>query len=377
MQNKETIKKKKVVHITTVHPPFDTRIFYKECVSLAQDNFEVYLIHTKSENFDANKFKENKIKPVLLNKPSNRLNRIIKSTKLALKEALKLKADIYHLHDPELLLIANKLKKSGAMVVYDMHEDYYTSIEQKKYIFKPLRLLIANLFRTYEKRKLKNLKLIIAEKYYKDSFPQGKTILNYPVLENNYKGISFKNNNRLLYTGNVTEDRGALIHSEIPTYVDGVKVKFVGKCSSKVANKMKRFEEQKDRIEIKGVDEFISREEIDKEYNNNYWLAGLAIFPPTEHYMEKELTKFFEYMYAGLPMIVSDFPKWKEFVEKHQCGIAVKYNNRDEIKAAINYFNNNPDIAKKMGENGQKAIIEELNWSKEAQKLIDLYKSFS
>src|SRR5699024_6134465 len=109
----------------------------------------------------------------------------------------------------------------------------------------------------------------------------------------------------------------------------------------------------------------------------NYMLEVLVKFTTTEHYMEKELTKFFEYMYAGLPMIVSDFPKWKEFVEKHQCGIAVKYNNRDEIKAAINYFNNNPDIAKKMGENGQKAIIEELNWSKEAQKLIDLYKSFS
>src|SRR5699024_12570220 len=119
MQNKETIKKKKVVHITTVHPPFDTRIFYKECVSLAQDNFEVYLIHTKSENFDANKIKDNKIKPVLLNKPSNRLNRIIKSTKLALKEALKLKADIYHLHDPELLLIQNKQKKREVNDIYD------------------------------------------------------------------------------------------------------------------------------------------------------------------------------------------------------------------------------------------------------------------
>src|SRR5699024_773142 len=133
--------RKRIVHITTVHPPFDTRIFYKECMSLADAGYEVYLIHTESTDFDENKFKESNIKPVLLKRQNGRIIRILKGTKEALYEALKLKADIYHIHDPELLLISSKLKKSGAKVVYDMHEDYHTSIMQKEYIPKILRTI--------------------------------------------------------------------------------------------------------------------------------------------------------------------------------------------------------------------------------------------
>src|SRR5690625_7060450 len=85
-------------------------------------------------------------------------------------------------------------------------------------------------------------------------------------------------------------------------------------------------------LEFHGIDKFIPLEENDKEYTNEKWLAGLAIFPPTEHYRKKELTKFFEYMNAGLPIISSDFPVWKEFMDTYECGIAVDPNNDDEIK---------------------------------------------
>lgn len=376
VNNEETYEQKRVVHITTVHPPFDTRIFYKECASLAKANHEVYLIHTQSNDFDLNKFEEYDIKPIVLPKHKGRVRRVLKGTKDALNEALKLKADIYHLHDPELLLISDELIKTGATVVYDMHEDNYTSLLQKTYIFKPLRYLMANFLRMYENNKTGRLEIVIAEKYYQNSFPMSVKILNYPILNDKTKDISYTNNKRLLYTGNVNEQRGALIHAKIPSYMSDVEVKFVGRCRSGLVDQMKELSGGERRIEIRGIDEFISREEIDREYNDKKWLAGIAIFPPTDHYMKKELTKFFEYMYAGLPMIVSDFPEWKTFIEKHQCGITVPYNDEKAIKNAINYLIDNPESARKMGENGQKAVIEELNWSNEAEKLLKLYDSF-
>lgn len=377
MNNKKTCELKKIVHISTVHPPYDTRIFYKECASLAKANHEVYLIHTQSKDFDFNKFKKYGVKPIVLDKQKGRIQRILKGTKQALREALKLKADVYHLHDPELLIISNALKKTGATVVYDMHEDNYTSIIQKKYMFKPLRYLIANLFRYYEKKKISKIKLIIAEKYYEKNFPAGVRILNYPILNSSTNEISYTNNKKLLYTGNVTEDRGAFIHSKIPSYMNDIKIKFVGKCNSELANQMKLISGKERGIEIKGINEFVSREEIDQEYNDREWLAGLAIFPPTEHYMKKELTKFFEYMYAGLPMIVTDFPEWEKFIDKYKCGITVQYNSEKSIKNAINYLIDNPERAKEMGENGRKAIVEELNWSKESKKLLNFYNTFN
>lgn len=367
----------KIAHITTVHPPFDTRIFHKECKSLASAGYNVYLIHTESSDYDEKKFRDYKIKPIKLSKQTGRIKRLFKGTKQALNEARKLEADIYHIHDPELLLIASRLKKTGAKVIYDVHEDYYTGIMQKSYIPKLIRKLLAYCFKLFEKIKLRDVEVILAEKYYEDIYPKGIKVLNYPILERNKGNIAYNNNNKLIYTGNVTKDRGALIHAKIPSYIENIEVSFIGKCTYDLSQKMIEISENNHRVNFKGIDEFVSRIDIDKEYNEKKWLAGLAIFPPTDHYMKKELTKFFEYMYAGLPIIVSDFPRWKEFVEKYQCGIAVKFNDRDEIKDAINYLSSNPDKAKKMGENGRKAIIEELNWNKEAQKLIGFYNSFS
>ena len=40
----------RVCHITTVHKENDNRIFYKECVSLSKNNFEVFLLCAGAES---------------------------------------------------------------------------------------------------------------------------------------------------------------------------------------------------------------------------------------------------------------------------------------------------------------------------------------
>src|SRR5699024_2123598 len=117
-----------------------------------------------------------------------------------------------------------------------------------------------------------------------------------------------------------------------------------------LADKMfKAAGDKKSSVHIKGIDQFIVKDEIDTMYVQENWLAGIAIFPPTAHYMKKELTKFFEYMNAGLPIICSNFPIWKKFIKTYQCGIAVDPANDDEIKQALETLRENPDLAIQMG----------------------------
>ena len=365
---------KRVVHITTVHHPYDPRIYHKECMSLQQARYDVTLI-AKEANEGVRENTE--ITHIPLKQYSNRFKRIVFATIEAYKTSKKLKADIYHFHDPELLLVGWLLKKKDNIVIYDIHEDYVTSILQKDYINKAMRKLIAKIYKLMEKFLIKNMELCLAEKYYYDIYKRGIQILNYPTINKKFMNAHpdhRKVEDKLVYTGNVTVERGALIHAKIPRIHDSVSVHFVGKCARELSEEMYRIAgNQATKISIEGIDHFVEKEDIEYHYLSHHWLAGIALFPPTEHYMKKELTKFFEYMNVGLPIICSNFPLWKEFIETYQCGIAVDPYNETEINEAIEYLRNNQEEAKVMGQNGRKAVIEELNWNSEATKLIKWY----
>ena len=113
--------------------------------------------------------------------------------------------------------------------------------------------------------------------------------------------------------------------------------------------------------------------EIARHYGQGA-LAGLAIFPHNPHYLKKELTKFFEYMAVGLPIIASDFPVWRQLIEDNGVGICVDPENTEAVASSIRYLSANPEIAYKMGQKGKELVATEFNWQNEAVKLFTLYE---
>lgn len=404
-------RSKRVVHMTTVHHPLDTRIYYKECQSLQAAGYDVTLIAPNIEDEEqALKLKQSSMRVITFKKPRNRLFRMLFSTLRVYKTARQLQADYYHFHDPELLLVAALLKRKHNVVIFDVHEDYETSIMLKDYLSKPLRRVFASIYSLIEKILTKNMHLCLAEKYYKNKYPQGTCILNYPLLDSlsnrhqdevqqnkakakassrlnggaknstapnlgtNAPGCHNGMRNKLIYTGNVSLERGAGIHAGLPLIDSQLEVYFIGKCPQKLASQMYEVAgDQRERIIIEGIDRYIPREEIDAWYHRHDWLAGLALFPPLKHYMQKELTKFFEYMAAGIPIICSNFPVWKQFIEEYACGLTVNPYDTLEIKEAVEYLKANPNKAREMGENGRRAVLQRLNWETEEKKLVRWY----
>ena len=92
----------RVCHVTSVHPSKDVRIFYKECVSLAKE-YEVFLIapNVKDEYTEC-------IHIVGVPLPQSRIRRIF-SLNRVFKKAMDVNAEVYHLHDPELMILGRKL----------------------------------------------------------------------------------------------------------------------------------------------------------------------------------------------------------------------------------------------------------------------------
>ncbi len=369
--------KKKAVHMTTVHHPYDPRIYHKQCRSLQEAGFDVTLIARRDPNGSV---RPAPIEHVPLRTYKSRLSRMVFGTVDAYRKAKAIDADIYTFHDPELLPAGWLLRKTGSAVVYDVHEDYITSIMQKDYLSGAAKRMVAAGYKFLEKFFIKDMGVSLAEKYYRDAYPDGVWILNYPVVNERFLAHERSGHaeDSVLYTGNVSHVRGALYHAKLPNIDPDLDVHFIGKCPSALAEEMYQTAgEGKSRLHIEGIDSFVEKGRIEDKYLERHWLAGLAIFPKTEHYRNKELTKFFEYMNAGLPIICSDFPVWQAFVDKYACGIAVDPEDDDAIKAALRYLKENPEAARQMGENGRRAVAQELNWQTQERILIKWYDALS
>jgi glycosyltransferase involved in cell wall biosynthesis len=103
-------------------------------------------------------------------------------------------------------------------------------------------------------------------------------------------------------------------------------------------------------------------------------VAGLVTLHPVPNHIDSQPNKMFEYMSAGIPVIASDFPLWREIVLGNRCGLCVNPMDPSAIAEAISYLIENPDEAREMGENGRRAVVERYNWSIEEAKLLSFYR---
>ena len=361
-----------ICHLTTAHTRNDVRIFHKECVSLAKvANFNVNLIVADGKK-DEIKYNV-KIQSVI--KLNGRLNRFFKTTKNVYKKAIEINADIYHLHDPELIFVGLKLLNKGKKVVFDAHEDVPKQLLGKPYLNTVLLFFLSKTFSLFENYACKKYSYIITatptikEKFLKIN-KNTQDINNFPILKEFSKDIKWgEKKDEVCYIGGISKIRGI---NEIVTAFDDVseiKLNLAGNFVEKnIENDVK---------EMKGWKQvnnfgYVDRDEINDILSISK--AGLVTLYPIINYKESLPVKMFEYMAAGIPVIYSNFDLWKGIVEKENCGIAVDPLIPSEINNAIKYIILNPKEAELMGQNGKKAVFSKYNWNVEENKLINVYK---
>ena len=105
--------KYKVAHLSSAHNDMDVRIFHKECSTLANlgmensIDFEVHLVLNGVQERVENNVTIHSVAPC-----AGRLKRMWKTVNEVYQKAKEIDADVYHLHDPELLRVALKLKRA-------------------------------------------------------------------------------------------------------------------------------------------------------------------------------------------------------------------------------------------------------------------------
>jgi glycosyltransferase involved in cell wall biosynthesis len=308
--------------------------------------------------------------------PRNRIERILKTGKKIYKKALEINADVYHFHDPELIPIGLKLRKKGKKVIYDIHEDVPRQILYKDYIFKPIRKLISLCFEIYENYSSKKFNaLITATPFINHRFlklnKNSININNYPIIKEFDINVKLEHKKReICYIGGISAIRGIKELIDSMEYIDG-NLNLAGKFETEQFRKEVIIKNGWKKVKEYG---FVNREKVRKILSNS--ILGLAIFYPVKNHINAQPNKIFEYMSAGIPVIASDFPLWKEIIEKNNCGICVNPLKPEKIAEAVNYLLNNPELSEKMGKNGRKMIEKKYNWKNENKKLLKIYSKF-
>lgn len=361
----------KVCHMTSAHPSEDVRIFLKECTSLAAGGYDVYQV-ARGESGE-----KNGIHLVGVGQPSGgRLTRMTSFSKRIYEAALALDADVYHFHDPELLPYGLKLKRKGKKVIFDSHEHTAEAILEKTWIFTPLRKLIHWGFSAYQAYVCQRLDAVISVtphlvEYFHAIQPKTVQVANYPMFTENVV-VPNVLSKCLMFAGGISRQWN---HHHVVQALEqhpDCRYCLCGSVDDGYLEQLERLAGWK-QVDYLGR---ISHARVAEEMSR--CSVGVALLSPGHNtdWQKGTMgnTKIFEEMMAGLPVVCTNFLLWKEFVDRYQCGICVDPANVDEIADAIRYLLDNPEEAKRMGENGRRAVKEEFNWGVEEKKLLALYE---
>jgi glycosyltransferase involved in cell wall biosynthesis len=363
-----------VCHISTVHDALDDRVFYRECLALVAAGYHVVIVAQADKDFELEG-----VQICALAKAPSRLHRMTWTVWYAYRTALRVRADLYHLHDPELLPLGFLLHVQGKSVIYDAHEDLPNDILAKTWIPQLLRPIFAWLARVVIRLAGEICSgVVAATPRIATRFPTRKTavVANYPGDQELLREpLPFAERpNDVVYIGSLSQARGLmqLIRSLInPAFPNTARVLIAGSFEGGPGTKFEcelRALPGWGRIEYQGWQQ---RSEILQILRTSK--VGIVLLHPQASFLDSLPTKLFEYMAAAMPVVASDFPLWRTIIGEPRCGILVDPLDCTAIAEAVAYLLHHPQEAEEMGHRGRQAVFTRYCWRDQASNLLALY----
>ncbi|WP_026148215.1 glycosyltransferase family 4 protein [Thioalkalivibrio sp. HL-Eb18] len=366
-----------IIHFTTVHPRGDTRIRVKEVSSLAEyldGDVGLYVQDGKGSECDEAAIVEVVDTGLTL---GGRGRRMVLGAWRMYRAVRTVRPRVAHFHDPELIPVGLALKLSGIKVVYDVHEDVPRQILGKHWISAWLRRPVAWAAEAFEWLAGRVFDgVVAATPTIARRFPDHKTITvqNFPILAELVAPDPVPYEQRpphFAYVGGITGIRGSRDMVEATGRVgqSACRLQLAGGFSPATHGDELAALPGWQRVVFHG---WASRPEVAAILGNVR--AGLVLFHPAPNHLDAQPNKMFEYMAAGLPIIASDFPLWREIVDGAGCGLLVDPQDPAVIAAAMEWLLAHPEEAEAMGRRGREAVEREYSWAPEAEKLLTLYR---
>ena len=367
------MRKPRILHVSTAHQPYDPRVVFKQCQTLT-GAYEVICALPRADSAIAPA-----IRFIRLPYFKRVVWRALITGPYILIRCLWLRPAVVHVYVPEFLPFAFVFQLLGATVIYEVQENLFRKMHLKSF---NRGVLLERAFRWFDALARRHFYLIFTEHGYLTTYTDltrpHAVIYNYPLL-------AFLEPFRhpyqpdpgqpvFFYIGWLSFERA------FDTLIDGLAqlkqiypafvMHLFGRRTFGDAEleQLPWFDTVRDNVHFHGYTD--QRRAFPYAAHAT---AGLALLKPVGDYPESYTTKLFEYMALGLPVVTSDFPLYREVVERHQCGFCLSPYDPAQLAATMTYLIEHPTEACVMGERGRRAVEQSYNWTTEAAKLLEFY----
>jgi glycosyltransferase involved in cell wall biosynthesis len=173
-----------------------------------------------------------------------------------------------------------------------------------------------------------------------------------------------------IYAGAVTRNRGLEVSIRALARTPGARLRLLGPSSAAYRAELERLAAEEgvaDRVEFAGA---VPPGAVIESLRDA--TAGLALIQPTCLSYELSLpNKIFEYVLAGLPVLVSDLPVMGAFVREHGVGLLARPDDPSDVAAKLAELMR-PERNSELRA-GVAAAAAELNWESESDLLGGTY----
>ena len=315
-----------------------------------------------------------------LDEASSRFRRIFFKQNQAYEIVQEIKPFILHIHDPELLFLGLRLKRTlKCRLIFDIHEYYRDQIKIKKWIRTGmLRTVTAYMYAVIEKLILKKYDgLVVAVPGLLPVYsfhPNVCLVRNSPILK------TIKESDRLdsgeerkviIYPGTLSASRGIINMVKALEYLDfPVILWLMGSWQSK--------REREEAENLPGWEKVRYWGKVAPEMVYSAMKranAGVQLLQPEGQYEKDAIdVKVLEYFTAEVPVIVSDMKNKRSFFK--EAAYYVDSTDPKSIAAGITRVLNDPVLREKCISQG-KEFIKDYSWEKEEKNLLDFYVSMN
>lgn len=358
----------RTAHIAFIMPRFahdDVRASHKEAWSLRHSGYQVVLVCR-----DAPVQKYLGMRVIAARAHAQGLLRPIVNTPRLLRQALRLKADLYVLENPDTLLVAFLLSLMRKRVVYSSHEDFLRKAEIHPRIPRMLRRLFG-------------FAIVACE--FMLARMTAATVVTQPSVRQRYHPCAILVENAPLTHGPIL-DRAGQIYSQLPSTDMPTLVYAGGIRRSRGLDRMLELVARLNEIQpwkLKLLGRFTYSGALRKAETHAGWryvdyfghvhhsvsLAhirsadiGLALLDNIGGYAEASITKLYEYMLMETPFVASDFRVWRESIDDTAAGLFVDTDDMAALASQINELIADRERYQRMQASGRQFIEQTFNW---------------